>query len=79
MPICIVCQQFYQAGREATCSDECHEEFIRRVITQFGEFKKVVRQSTGIAYKVPTRDIVDKGLKEEELDQYPIWEDETAF
>ncbi|GAJ04197.1 unnamed protein product, partial [marine sediment metagenome] len=22
---------------------------------------------------VPTRDIIERGLKEEELDQYPLW------
>lgn len=58
-----------------TCSDECHEELVRHVISQFGQFKKVIRQSTGVAYKVPTRDILEKGIKEAELDRYPLWEE----
>lgn len=58
-----------------TCSDECHEELARRLIAEFGEFKKVVRQSTGLAYRVPTRDIIEPGLREEELDRYPPWEE----
>jgi len=58
-----------------TCSEACHEELVRRWIAQFGEFKKVIRESTGIAYRVPTRDIIEPGIKEQELDRYPIWEE----
>ena len=58
-----------------TCSDECHEELVRRLVADSGEFKKVIRLSTGVAYKVPTMDIIEKVLKEENLDRYPIWED----
>lgn len=56
------------------CSDE-HEELIRRLISEFGEFKKVVRMSTDIAYRVPTRDIIEKGIREQDLDRYPLWEE----
>lgn len=73
MPKCIICQKVYEQGREMTCSEACHEELVRRLIAEFGEFKKVVRSSTGIAYKVPMRDIIEPGVKEEELDRYPIW------
>jgi len=72
---CIICQQIYDRGRELTCSDECHEELVRRLVAEFGEFKKVIRLSTGVAYKVPTRDIIEKGLRGEELAQYPLWEE----
>jgi len=58
-----------------TCSDECHEELVRRMVARFGEFKKVVRMTTGVAYKVPTRDIIEPGVREQELDRYPLWED----
>jgi len=58
-----------------TCSDECHEELVRRLVAGSGEFKKVIRLSTGVAYKVPTMDIIEKRVKEEELDRYPIWEE----
>jgi len=71
---CVICDQPYEPGREMTCGDECHEELARRLIMQFGEFKRVVRQSTGVAYKVPTRDIIENGLKEADLDRYPLWE-----
>jgi len=73
MPKCCIFDREYESGREVTCSDRCHQEMARRLIARFGEFKKVVRQSTGVAYKVPTRDIIEKGIREQDLDQYPIW------
>jgi len=45
------------------------------IIEDFGEFKKVVNHK-GIAYKVPTIVIVREGIKEDELDQFPLWSDE---
>jgi len=55
---------------------ECNrEELVKHLIDQFGEFKKVVRMATGEAFKVPTRDIIEKGIREQDLDQYPKWED----
>lgn len=79
MARCVICQNLYEPGREMTCSDGCHEELISHLIAEFGEFKKVVSMSTGIAYRVPTRDIFDLGIKEQELDQYPIWEEEVKY
>lgn len=76
MPRCLVCHQLYNQGRLLTCSDQCHEELVKRLIAEFGEYKKIVRQSTGVAYRVPTRDIIERGLKEEELEQYPVWEED---
>lgn len=73
MPHCVICLKSYDGGRELTCSDECHEELAWRLISKFGEFKKVISMTTGIAYRVPTRDVIEKGLREEELDQYPVW------
>ena len=75
MHICVICGKLYEQGRELTCSDACHKELAKRLISQFGEFKKVVRQRTGIAYRVPLMDIIEKGIREEDLDQYPVWDD----
>jgi len=50
--------------------------FAEKVIIQdYGEFKKVVNHK-GIAYKVPTIVIIREGIKEDELDQFPLWSDE---
>ncbi len=75
MPRCLICLKLYKGGRELTCSDRCHEELVRRLIAEFGEFKKVIRQRTGVAYKVPTRDIIKHDVREQELDRYPLWEE----
>ena len=53
--------------------DERHERLIQELIARFGEYKKVVRVRTGVAYKVPTRDILEKGIREQDLDWYPEW------
>jgi len=45
------------------------------IINDYGEFKKVTNHK-GIAYKVPTIVIIREGIKEEELDQFPLWSDE---
>ena len=58
-----------------TCSDECHQELARRLVAQFGEFKQVVSMTTGVAYKVPMIDIIELGVREPDLDRYPVWED----
>ena len=76
MPKCCICDREYEVGRKLTCSDKCHAELGRRLIARFGEFKKVVRKSTGVAYKVPTRDIIERGIREQDLDRYPIWNEE---
>ena len=70
---CFICLEACEGGRELTCSEECHDELVRRLTSEFGEFQKVVRASTGEAFKVPTRDIIEKGIREQELDQYPKW------
>ena len=75
MPSCVICNNFYERGREMTCSEECHDELARHLIDQFGEFKKVIRMTTGEAFKVPTRDIIERGLREKELDRYPLWKE----
>jgi hypothetical protein len=64
-----------QFGR-ITCSDSCHENFVKEMEKQFGVFKKVVDEGTGKAYRVPTRDFIERGLTYEDLrmGKYPLWE-----
>ena len=54
---------------------ERRERAIQKLIARFGEFKKVVRARTGVAYKVPVRDILEKGIGEQDLYRYPLWEE----
>jgi hypothetical protein len=73
---CFICGKLYEGGREMTCSDACHAELVTRLIAEFGEFKKVVDQTTGTAYRVPTREIIEKGIRWRDLSRYPKWEEE---
>ncbi|MBA7550702.1 hypothetical protein ES705_43225 [subsurface metagenome] len=74
MKICVVCgkENIY---REFTCSDECHEMFKQKLIKEFGEYKIVVDLTTGKEHRVPTADIIEKGISQEDLKNYPIIED----
>ncbi len=75
LKFCVICGTSCTDGRTLTCSQKCHDELVSNLIARFGEFKKVVRAPTGVAYKVPTRDILEKGIREQDLDRYPLWEE----
>jgi len=42
------------------------------IIKDFGEFRKVTDHH-GVSYKVPVIVIIREGIKEEELNQFPLW------
>lgn len=73
---CVVCDTLFepQVEGQQTCSPHCHDEFIRYYTWRFGPYKKIVRLSTGEAFKVPVVDIIERGIKEQDLDKYPKWE-----
>ena len=75
--VCVVCGESYIIGRLYTCSEECHQKFVKKIIKEFGEYKKVVDAETGKTYKVPTRDIIEK-LRWRNLINYPLWGEETT-
>jgi predicted nucleic acid-binding Zn-ribbon protein len=74
---CFICGTVYSSDvYRVTCGKpECHEKLVQKMIAEFGEFKKVVRASTGQTFKVPIRDIIEKGLREQDLDKYPLCEE----
>lgn len=67
-----------QRVSKLTCSASCHETFVKMLIFQYGEFKKIGRLRTGEFFKVPLRDIIEHGVKEQELDKYPKWEEKDG-
>lgn len=69
----VCCNSDIELYQKITCGDKCHEKFIQKMISENGLFKKVIDQNTNIAYKVPTRTIIEKGLKQEDLKNYPVW------
>ncbi len=58
-----------------TCSKECHEKLVDRLEREFGIYKKVVDGETGKVHRIPTRDIIEKGLIYQDLKNYPEWRD----
>lgn len=78
LKICVICGKPCTGGREMTCSQSCHDKLGDLLVAQFGEFKKVVRARTNVAYKVPTREIFEKGIREQDLDRYPLWEEDSG-
>lgn len=62
-----------------TCSSECHDALVDTIESIVGKFKKVRMIENGIDYKVPTRDFIEKGLKGEDLDKYPIWDEKEIL
>lgn len=67
----ICCNADVRSTGRLTCSDTCHEKFVKQLETEFGEMKKVTDTTTGITYKVPTRDIIEKGITWQDLPKYP--------
>lgn len=57
-----------------TCSKICHDKYVIQMIEEYGLFKKVIDATSGIAYKVPTRLIIEEGVKQEDLKNYSLWE-----
>jgi hypothetical protein len=61
-----------------TCSRGCHETLIKEFEKEFGIYAKVIDHE-GRAYRVPTRDIMEKGLREQDLHRrYPLWDSGVA-
>jgi hypothetical protein len=58
-----------------TCSAICHEKFVMACEDEFGPYKKVIDQTTDISYRIPTRDLIEKELRWEDLTKYPLWND----
>lgn len=73
------CNADVQSVGRMTCSENCHEEFIKFCEKEYGIVKKVVDDTTGISYKVPTRDIVEKGLYWKDLNKYPQWDENDVI
>ena len=76
MSICRSCDSDYDLSQpgawELTCSDSCHETLVDTLVQDFGLTKMVTSLRTGETHLVPTRDIIEKGIREQELDKYPV-------
>lgn len=77
--LCPYCKTEFPAtkGRVTCGKPECHEQLVANMISAFGEFKKIIRIRSGEAFRVPVRDIIEKGVNERDLDQYPRWDEKA--
>ncbi len=73
--VCSVCGVEIPKDR-LTCGEDCHEIAVDFIEGQFGVYKKVVDEVSGNIYKVPVRDIIELGLKQQDLKNYPAWVEE---
>jgi len=69
----VCCNADIESHQKITCGDYCHEKFIIKMLQEHGLFKKVVDIESGISYKIPTRLIIEEGLRQKDLKNYPTW------
>ncbi len=50
-----------------------NQEKLERLIEEFGKYKKVIDKESGVSYRVPTHDIITKGIKQQDLDKYEVY------
>jgi len=74
--VCVVCGTCF-IGAGLTCSQKCHETFVKQLESDFGKEKIVVDAVTGKRYRVPTRYIIEHGLKYTDLQKFPEVADAT--
>ena len=77
--VCSACGKTYplvQGKRLLTCGQECHGEIVGRMVAVLGEFRQVVDAETGLAHRVPTKDVLENGLRHADLAKYPLWEEQ---
>lgn len=78
MSVCAACKKEYDekapGARAVTCGDECHKTLLDYYCSVWGETKRVTDATTGKVHLVPTRTIMEDGLKHGELAQYPVAE-----
>lgn len=70
---CAACGAALSSGRRYTytCDAVCHQGWIERIVAAVGETKLITYTVTGKTYRVPTRVILEAGIKAADLPNYP--------
>jgi hypothetical protein len=66
------CHADVEIWQRTTCSDDCHEEYVRRLEREFGAEKIIVDAVTGLRHRVPTRVLVERGISHDKLARFPL-------
>lgn len=69
------CGADIRLSHNITCSDKCHQVMVEEMIGMYGEEKRVLDMVSGIYHRVPTKYIIEHGLKREELRKFPVWDE----
>lgn len=69
------CNWDVNVHQKMTCSDFCHNEFVRLLIIQKGKYQKVIDGETTLAHKIPTRILIEKGIQQKDVFKFPLWVD----
>lgn len=67
------CNADIRMNQRITCGEDCHEVFVESSIIENGTHKKIVDIESGVAYRVPTRLIIERGIQYEDLKGFPVW------
>ena len=67
----VCCGADIQWAGSITCSKHCHEELVTEFEKKFGPEKIIMDAETGIEYRVPTRDMIEIGVRHVDLPKYP--------
>ena len=68
---CVICGEICPPG-SVTCCEDHHEEFVMKVEAKVGTHKRILSMVTGKTHWVPVRDIIEKGIRHDDLASYPV-------
>lgn len=54
-----------------TCDAACHRIWIDSLVARFGDTRAITDGETGKVYQVPTREILERGIRYADLAGYP--------
>lgn len=71
--VCAACGALIPLARvsAAVCDDKCLQTWIESLVAQYGETRPITDLETGKVHAVPTRVILEAGIKGSDLAQYP--------
>jgi hypothetical protein len=67
------CNADVNVQQKITCSDLCHIKLVDYMIEDTGKYQKVIDTETGTAHRVPTRLIIEEGITQQHLKEFPKW------
>lgn len=67
------CNSDIEMSNIITCGKHCHDLFVIKKIVEDGLFKKIIDATSGIAYKIPTKLIIEEGIRQQDLKKFPEW------